>query len=908
MEEIVHTELIEGYRLSPQQRHVWLLKQETNSEAFRAYCVLQILGQSDPEYLKDALQRMTDRHEILRTTFQAPVGVEVPLQAVSQARPYIIEYDLSADPFEERESRSRGLFQDVIDTPFDLAQGPVVRACTIVMSPTDRRLLIALPALCADKTALNNIVSELSREYGAPRNPSPTVRETIQYADLSEVFNELLESQNEGAGKVYWRECDTSSLAAVKIPFERELHEKEGFDPRYITLKVTAAVRSGIEAVASRYGASVYVSLLACWITLLWRLSDCPQLTVAAAVDGRAFEGLNEAVGLFLKYVPVGSQLDGQANFTEILHQVNESLLEARDQQDYFDWKEISDRPGKGFTFGDKICFDYERRHSTYLQELLTFRILELYHCVDQFKINLVCVQEEDWWEFELHFDAGSYREEDIRRLGEQLLSLIGDVTRSPEKTIGRLSIIGDQERHQVLAGFNNTQADLQDCRLHGLLERRVKGTPHHVAVSLDNQHLTYLDLNRRANQLAAYLRRKGVGPESLVGLLLNRSIEMLIAIVAVLKAGGAYVPLDPSYPAHRLAYMLADSGTEMLITEQQLIGAIDKPPREIIYLDKDRIKIEQEHGEDFAALVSSENAAYVIYTSGSTGNPKGVAISHRAINNHMQWSSGRFAFNEHDRLIQKTSFCFDASVWEFFAPLNAGATLVMAPPGAHQDSRALITEITMQQVTILQVVPTMLRVILNESEIVRCVSLKHVFCGGDLLTPDLCERLSATLLAELINFYGPTETTINATCWLCDGEGREKNIPIGWPLANTQIYLVDGEGAQSPFGMVGEVYIGGDQLARGYLGKPGLTAEMFIPNPFSAQGGARLYRSGDLAQYRRDGTLEYIGRKDLQVKLHGYRIEMGEIEAVLRGYPGVREAVVALREYDPTSRRLRSM
>ena len=902
------TDLIEGFRLSPQQRHVWLLSQENYRGAFRSYCVIQIQGPSASGALKDALQRIVERHEILRTTFRAPIGVAVPLQVISTATPQILEYDLSAVPLEEREPRAGALIQKAIASPFNLAQGPVVRVCLILMSLTDRRLLISVPALCGDKATLSNIVSELCRDYGQLPSPHGIHREATQYADLSEIFNELLESKNEESGKAYWQQHELSGLDCVKIPFEAKLRDKQKFDPQSIDFNVDAAVGSGLEAIASTHGASVAASLLACWHILLWRLSNCPHAIVATAVDGRAFEGLQQAVGLFLKYLPVGCDLDGRLRFTEVLKRINQSLEKACDHQDYFDWPKTSGRQLRGFAFGDKICFEYERRRSTYLREGVSFRILELQHCVDQFKINLVCIQEKGRLQFQMHFDASLYRDEDVRRLGEQFLSLIGGVTKSPETAIGRLSVVGERERRQVLAEFNNTRAPLQDDALHKPFERQAKRTPDHIAVCLDDRHLSYLNLNRRANQLAGYLRRRGVGPESIVGLLLNRSIEMVIAILGVLKAGGAYNPLDPSYPRHRLSYMLSDSHTEILLTQQELIKAIDERPREVVYLDRDREQIEQEAGEDFAIRLSAENAAYVIYTSGSTGAPKGVTISHRAINNHMKWSSSRFAFDQDDRLIQKTSFCFDASVWEFFAPLNAGAVLVMASPGAQQDSKLLINGIITQQVTLLQVVPTMLRMILYEDDIARCVSLRRAFCGGELLTADLWERLSAALPVELTNFYGPTEATINATYRQCKAEGTERNIPIGRPLANTQIYLADGEGAQSPLGTVGEVYIGGSQLARGYLGKPGLTAEKFIPNDFRSQPGARMYRTGDLAQYRRDGTLEYFGRKDLQVKLHGYRIEMGEIEAALRAYPGIREAVVTVCEYEPTLQRLRSM
>src|SRR6185295_5300103 len=411
-------------------------------------------------------------------------------------------------------------------------------------------------------------------------------------------------------------------------------------------------------------------------------------------------------------------------------------------------------------------------------------------------------------------------------------------------------------------------------------------------------QSLTYAELNARANRVAHYLRRQGVGPESAVSLLMERSMEMIVGLLGVLKAGGAYVPLNPSLPLERLAFMSEDAKTRVLLTVEALRQNLpDSAAATVICLDGDKEAISAENDENPAGGATPDNLAYVIYTSGSTGRPKGVMISHRSIANRLLWMQATYPLTPDNRLLQKTVFNFDASVWEFFVPLMSGATLVMARPGGHQDSAYLVQTIAEQRITTLQVVPSMLEVLLDEAGFAECESLRRVFCGGEALTLRAQERFYQTLgSARLHNLYGPTEVSIDASYSDCE-RGQDYGVtqgvvPIGRPLTNVQVYLLDEYLNPVPWGVTGELHVGGVVLARGYLNRPELTAEKFIPDPFSAQKGARLYRTGDLARHLPSGALEFLGRRDHQVKLRGFRIELAEIETTLEQYPLVKSAV----------------
>jgi amino acid adenylation domain-containing protein len=474
---------------------------------------------------------------------------------------------------------------------------------------------------------------------------------------------------------------------------------------------------------------------------------------------------------------------------------------------------------------------------------------------------------------------------------------LLESIVANPDQPISELSLLTEEERHQLLVEWNDTKRPFpsDDC-LHELFERQVGQTPEAVALVFEGKELTYRELNQRANQLAHRLRNVGVGPDVVVGICMERSLEMVIAVLGILKAGGAYLPLDPTYPLERLSFMLEDADVDVLLTQERLRDTLPSIPAHVFALDaEDTLAGYSEENPD--PLATADNLAYVIYTSGSTGKPKGVMIEHRGIVNRIEWMQDAYGLTERDRVLQKTPFSFDVSVWEFLWPLLFGARLVIAKPKGHRDPHYLIAMIRAQQITVLHFVPSMLRSFVAELSEDDCASLRHVICSGEALPIDLQQRFLARSHSALHNLYGPTETSVDVTSWRCDPSTPLQTVPIGRPISNTQIYILDDRLEPVPVGVPGELHIGGVGLARGYLSRPDLTAERFLPDPFSGEPGARIYKTGDLARYLPDGDIEYLGRIDNQVKIRGFRIELGEIEATLNQHPEVAEVAVIARD-----------
>jgi amino acid adenylation domain-containing protein len=494
-----------------------------------------------------------------------------------------------------------------------------------------------------------------------------------------------------------------------------------------------------------------------------------------------------------------------------------------------------------------------------------------------------------------------------IGRMLSHFKLLLEGIAADPEQRLLQLSFLSQAEWNRLLVEWNDSGANYPHGRtLHELFEDQVERTPDAVAVVFEDHLLTYRQLDCRANQLAHHLGRTGVGPETLVGICVERSMEMVVGLLGILKAGGAYVPLDPTYPRERIDFMASDAGTTVLLTQERLVGAQPDLDVHLVCLDSDWTNIARESLDTAVGDgVTAANLAYVIYTSGSTGKPKGAMNTHRGVCNRLLWMQEAYQLTAVDRVLQKTPFSFDVSVWEFFWPLLTGACLVMARPEGHKDSAYLIETIVAQGITTMHFVPSMLRVFLQGEGLDACNSLKRVVCSGEALSTDLQARFFACLNAELHNLYGPTEAAVDVTFWPCERESERRVVPIGRPIANIQVYLLDAYLEPVPIGVPGELHIGGVGLARGYHNRPGLTATKFVPNPFSAEPGDRLYKTGDLARYLADGNVEFLGRTDHQVKVRGFRIELGEIEAALTRHPAVRETAVLAREDRPGDKRL---
>ncbi|MEK6284041.1 MAG: amino acid adenylation domain-containing protein, partial [Acidobacteriota bacterium] len=495
-----------------------------------------------------------------------------------------------------------------------------------------------------------------------------------------------------------------------------------------------------------------------------------------------------------------------------------------------------------------------------------------------------------------VEYDTDLYERETAKRMMGHFQRLLQGIVRDGEQAIGAVPMLGAEERQQLLLEWNQTTAATPASCLHELFEEQVERTPDAVAVTFEEQQLSYGELNQRANQLAHHLRSVGVGPEVLVGVLMERSVELVVSLLAVLKAGGAYVGMDAHTPEQRLLFTMEDAGVKLLLTQRQTITALPEYSGQVVYVEKEWEEFAEESQENLANALAADNLAYVIYTSGSTGQPKGVLISHRAICNHLHWRQTAYPLTGSDRFLHKASVGFDISVWEIFGPLLAGSELLLAKPGGQQESSYLTRLIAERKVTVAHFGPAMLQVWLQEPDIGQCKDLKRVFCGGEPLTVEQRNSFFERFNAGLCHQYGPTEATVDALVWDCQPDDGGV-IPLGRPIANMRAYVLDERLQPVPIGVAGELHLAGAGLARGYLNRADLTSSQFIPDPFSEKGGERLYKTGDQARYLADGNIEYLGRLDEQVKIRGYRIELGEIESVLSEHPVVRQSVTIARE-----------
>ncbi len=901
-------DVIEGFRLSPQQRHLWSLEQAGDERQYRAQCTVLIEGSLNLQVLKAVLRDVSDRYEILRTTFRCPRGTSIPLQGVNeQSAPWIEEYNLSTCDPSRQEAEIESLFQEVGRIPFDLANGPVLRISLLTLAADRHMLLVNVPSLCADAASLRILVREISRRYSAFVRCQEPSGEPSQYADLAEWENNLLESEEANEGKKHWREAEAPALRVPKLSFEKRPSARAAFEPRLLASPVNPELTPKIRKLLAKYDASASAFFLACWQILLWRLTGESDFVVGLACDGRTYEGLQEALGLFAKTLPVQFRFEEQLRFSEVLERTNGSAREAVEWQEYFDFEQLPRldaeiEPCRFFP----VAFEFQDAEAKHTEGDTIFSIQKQYSCFDRFKLKLSCVQRGGLLVAELNYDSSFFCAEDVDRLAQEFRTLLESVCANPESPIADLDIVSPNEQRRLLVEFNDRQTDYPESKcIHQLFAERARQQPENVAVVFQNHRLTYAQLEARANQLAYHLQGLGVGPEVPVAICMDRSLEMVVGILGILKAGGAYVPLDPEYPKERLAYMMEDARTQVLLTQNTLRESMPELGIAVVCVDSDWETIARHGKSTPQANATAANLAYVIYTSGSTGQPKGVMVEHGGLTNTINWTMETLELSSSDRCILKTPITFDASGRELFATLLAGGTLIVAEPGGHRDSRYLADTIRGERISILHCVPSLLRLLVEEPAFDESLAVRAVMCGGEALPPQLVTRFQSRIGAKLYNVYGPTETIIDSTFWSCEECNPHCAVPIGRPIPNAQVYILDDLLRLLPIGVAGDLYIGGVGMARGYVRRPDLTAEKFIPDPFSGEPGARLYKTGDIARYRPDGNIEFLGRTDHQVKIRGFRIELGEIEGTLEQHPAVLQAIVQPQEVAPGEKRL---
>jgi amino acid adenylation domain-containing protein len=911
------------YPLSYGQQALWFLQQlAPESPALTIVGAACIRAELDIPALQRAFESLVNRHPSLRTTFFADNGK--PLQQVHEQ---IKDCFRMEDASTWSESFLRDRLIEEAYSPFDLEQGPLMRVSLFTQSAQEHVLLLAVHHIVADFWSLGVLVHELGILYQAEKNGTQATLAplSLQYADYVRWQTAMLKALEGERLWAYWQKQLAGELPVLDLPTDRPRLPVQTYRGASHPCKLSAELTQGLKALSRNYGTTLYTTLLAAFQVLLYRYTGQEDILVGSPTAGRNAAELDGLVGYFVNPVVLRADLSGNPTFEGFLGQVRQTVLAALAHQDFpFALLVEQLQPLRDASRSPlfQVMFVLQKAHLQQQEGLASLALgetgtrieigelelesLALEQRVAQFDLTLMMAEVDGALSASWQYNTDLFDAATIARMAEHFQTLLEGAIANPQQCISNLPLLTDAERHQLLVEWNDTQTDYpNDSCIHQLFEEQVERTPDASAIAFEGKELTYRELNCRANQVAHHLQKLGVKPEGLVGICMERSLEMVVSLLGILKAGGAYVPLDPTYPRERLAFMLEDAQVPILLTQEQLRETLPEHKAHVVCLNKSCDAFAKENEENLESSVTAENLAYVIYTSGSTGKSKGAMNTHRGICNRLLWMQDTYQLTAADRVLQKTPFSFDVSVWEFFWSLLTGARLVLAQPGGHQDSAYLVKLIAQEKITTLHFVPSMLQMFLDEQGLETCNCLRRVMCSGEALPFKLQKRFFARLDADLHNLYGPTEAAVDVTFWRCDRFIDRQIVPIGRPIANIQIYLLDAHLQPVPVGVPGELHIGGVGLARGYLNRPELTNERFIPNPFNQKfvpnwtqnSEARLYKTGDLARYLPSGDIEYLGRIDYQVKIRGFRIELGEIEAVLGQHPNLREVIVLVRE-----------
>ncbi len=887
------------------QQRLWFLHQlEPQSAAYNISANMYLNLALDVAALEKSLNVLIERHEVLRTTFVAIDGLPMQVIAHSFRLPLPL-VDLSGLSESQQKAEALRLANHEVQHPFDLAQGPLIRARLLKQGAEKYILLLTIHHIIFDEWSMNVFYHELATLYEAfsSGKPSSLSDLPIQYADFAIWQQEDLQGEMLDEHLAYWKRQLTGAPTTVNLPVDRHRSAVLTSSGAMYFATLPKDLVEKLKALSHQEGVTLYMTLVAAFQTLLQRYTNQDDLMSGTFAVGRTQIETEALIGFFTNTLVLRTDLSGNPPFRDLLSRVRETVLEAYAHQEApFEYLVKELQPERNMSQNPlfQVLLSLDPPLPTLSSNWIPAP-LAIQTGTTKFDLSLGLAERSWGMTCRFEYRTDLFDEVTIALMAGHWQMLLESIVANPSKPLAELPLLRETERHQLLVEWNATQtAYPKDRCIHQLFEEQVEQTPDATAVVCEDKYLTYRELNARANQVAHYLQQLDVGPEVLVGICVERSLDMLVGLFGILKAGGAYVPLDPTYPADRLAFMVEDAKVSVLVIQQHLRENLPAPGAKFVCLDADRVVLSQQREVNPAPVVTSNNLAYVIYTSGSTGQPKGVQISHRAVVNLLTSMRQQPGLLAEDTLLAVTTLSFDIAYLELFLPLTVGARLVVASRDVTTDGQALAELLTRSQATIMQATPITWHMLLAAGW-QGSYRLK-ILCGGEALPLELMKQLLPKA-ASLWNLYGPTETTIWSAA--CQIKPEDEVVTIGHPIANTEMYILDRQLQLVPTGVPGELYIGGDGLARDYLNRPELTAVGFIRHPFSAEPGARLYKTGDLARYRADGTIEVLGRLDQQVKLRGFRIELGEIEAVLSQHPAVRQAVVMAREDVPDDKRL---
>lgn len=908
------------------QQRLWFLDQLYPNEAlYNEYMCMRLRGTVHLDALEQSINTIVQRHETLRTVFPCIDGQV--LQQIEPWRPIQIErQDLRELPLHLREEQAIAQAERMVRQKLSLQQGPLMKVFLYQLDEQDALLLILMHHITIDAWSAGVFYRELAELYAGYCQGIPVTLPDlpVQYADFCAWQRQWLQGETLTLLQDYWKSTLAGANTRLELPADHPRPAVQSTCGAHARFLIPLEVAQSIKAFSAESNVTLFMLLLSAFMVLLHRYTGQDDILIGTPVANRPDAQLQKLIGFFINTIALRADLSHNPTFHELLHHVRDLALEAFEHQDMpFEHVVSLIEPRRDASrsplFQYLFVLEKESWSEAQLNEL-TLSPVEIESGCAIYDLVLSLVDSGKGLQGSLEYNTDLFERRTIERLIGHFTALLKESVSNPAKSINQLEILTASERLHILHVWNDTGVDREPgtC-LHQLFEQQATLVPEAIAVVFEESSLTYRELNDQANQLAHCLLAQEIGPDVLVGICMERSLDLVVALLAVLKAGGAFVPLDPDYPSERLAFMLEDAQCPVVLTQTHVRARLSATAVKTICITAGRSPSHLGCTENPTSRIQPENLAYMIYTSGSTGKPKGAMNTHRGICNRLFWMQEAYNITPGDRVIQKTPLSFDVSVWEFFWPLLAGARLIMARPAGHRDPIYLSRLMAEQQVTTLHFVPSMLQAFLSgHPHLEDCTGLRHVICSGEALSSELQASFFAHVAGDvaLHNLYGPTEAAIDVTAWLCQRRDADEaypyacGIPIGRPIANTQIYLLDKNLAPVPIGVTGELYIGGVGLARGYWQRPDLTAEKFVPNPFVGllQGSApeaRLYRTGDLARYRVDGAIEYLGRLDHQVKIRGFRIELGEIEACLVRHPALQECVVLVAEPVPGDKRL---
>ena len=908
--------------LSFAQQRLWFLHQlEPDSIAYNMPTALRLTGRLNTDALERGINEIIRRHESLRTTFRLVDNqpVQIIAEQLTLNMPVV---DLQTFSVEEREAQVMRLATEEAQRPFDIETGPLVRARLLRLNAEEWVLIFTMHHIIADGWSMGVLVNEMAalyRSYIEEQAPieRPLAELPVQYADFAEWQREWLTKGNLERLLQYWKQQLGGELPVLELPTDRVRPPRQSFRGAVRRFALSEELSMAIKSLGRQEGATLFMTLLAAFQSLLHRYTNQTDILVGTAIANRNRTEIESLIGFFVNTLVLRTDFGGRPVFRELLRRVRDLTLEAYAHQDLPFERVVEElQPARDLSRNPIFQVTFALQNAP-MQELvlpgLALRTQEFESLTTRFDLECHVWDEAGGLQGFIFYSTDLFEEATIERLIEHYRNFLEEVVANPDQRVSEVQFLTEDERHKLLFEWNETQHPItRDICVHHLFEAQAAKTPDALAVEFAGEQLTYAELNERANRLAHYLRRQGVGPETLVGILVERSLEMVVGLLAILKAGGAYLPLDPEYPLERLVFMIEDAGLSLLLTPPHLL---DSPLAQqvanlsltvnILSLDVDWPKVQEESEENLSNETTASNLAYVIYTSGSTGIPKGVTVPHRAVIRLVK-ETDYLRFGADEVFLQLAPVSFDASTFELWGSLLNGARLVIMPPQTPSLAE-LGTALRDYGVTTLWLTAGLFHLMVDE-RLEDLTGVRQLLAGGDVLSAAHVQRYLATANnGVLINGYGPTEnTTFSCTHRMEAGwQLARSSVPIGRPIMNTQVYVLDQLQEPAPIGVAGELYLGGAGLAREYLRRPELTAEKFVPHPYSAEAGARLYRTGDQVRWLADGTLEFLGRIDQQVKVRGFRIELGEIEATLSEQEEVKEAVVVARETSEGEKRL---